>query len=132
MSVSEEITLVEVTVMEDPLCPAERYLLSVNKLSDGYEYSESSSVSSERIKLAKSPELLDVEQLETLLNRRHWFACDVTLQSLEDSQLASPEEWVCGGKFPLLSCFSTHDEIPERFHNWVKSQCQRILESRNS
>jgi hypothetical protein len=132
MSVSEEITLVEVTVMEDPLCLAERYLLSVNKLSDGYEYSESSSVSSERIKLAKSTELLDVAQLVALLSWRHWFDCDATLQSLEDSQLASPDEWVCGGKFPLLSCFSPHAEIPEHFHNWVKSQCQRILESRNT
>lgn len=128
----QQIALVEVSVMEDPLCPAERYFLSVTKRADGYEYSESSSVSSEKIKLAKSPGLLDVEKLIVLLAERNWFACDVTLQSLEDSQLASPEEWVFGGKFPLLSCFSPHAEIPEHFHAWVKSQCQRILENRNS
>lgn len=132
MSVSEEIMLVEVAVIEDPLCPPERYFLSLTKLSDGYEYSESSSISSDTAKLAESAEPLDVAQLAALLNRRHWFGCDVTLQSLEDSQLASPDEWVCGGKFPLLSCASPHEEIPEHFQKWVKSQCQRILESRNT
>jgi hypothetical protein len=132
MNAPDSKSLVKVSIMEDPLSPPERYFLSLTKLADGYEYTENSSVSSDATKLAKSAEPLNVAQLAALLNRRHWFDCDVTLQSLEDSQLASPDEWVCGGKFPLLSCVSPHAEIPEHFQNWVKSQCQRILESRNT
>jgi len=128
---SREEKLVEVAVLEDPLCGAERYFLTVKAAAGGFEYYEGDSESEGSRKLAFSETPLTADQIADLLSRNHWFRCDITLEGLEDSQLAHPEEWVYGGEYPLLSCASKHDEIPEHFRKWVKAHCAKILAQRN-
>jgi hypothetical protein len=123
-------TLVEVAVIEDPLCGAERYFLTVRPTADGFEYVESNTTCEESHKLASNKTPLTADQIADLLDHNLWFRCDITLEGLEDSQLAHPEEWVYGGEYPLLSCASKHDEIPEHFRKWVKAHCAKILAQR--
>jgi len=127
---SKEETLVELAVLEDPLCGEERYFLTMKPANDGFDYYEGNSQSEGSRKLASSTTLLTTSQIADLLTRNFWFRCDIILESLEDSQLAHPEEWVYGGEYPLLSCASKHDEIPEHFRKWVKAHCAKILAQR--
>lgn len=129
--VSKEEPLVEVAVIEDPLCGAARYFLTVKPAADCFDYYASNSESEDSHKLASSKTPLTADQIADLLDHNLWFRCDITLEGLEDSQLAHPEEWVCGGKYPLLSCASVFKEIPKRFHSWIKDHCNAILQSRN-
>ena len=128
---SKEETLVEVAVVEDPLCGAERYFLTVRPTADGFEYLESNTTCEEFDKLASSKTLLNSDQIADMLDKNIWFRCDITLENLEDCQLAHPGEWVYGGKFPLLSCSSTEERICERFYAWVKAYCEKIVAERN-
>jgi hypothetical protein len=129
--VSKEETLVEVAVIEDPLCGAARYFLTVKPAAGCFDYYESSSESEDSHKLVSSKKPLTAEQLVDLLTRNHWFRCDITLEGLEDSQLGHPEEWVYGGEYPLLSCSSTEERVCHRFYAWVKAYCEKILAERN-
>ena len=129
--VSKEETLVEVAVIEDPLCGAARYFLTVKPAADCFDYYESNSESEDSHKLASSKTPLTADQIVDLLTRNHWFRCDITLEGLEDSQLADPGEWGYGGEYPLLSCASKEDGIPEHFRKWVKAHCDKILAERN-
>jgi len=129
--VSKEETLVEVAVIEDPLCGAARYFLTVKPAADCFDYYESNSESEDSHKLASSKTPLTADQIVDLLTRNHWFRCDITLEGLEDSQLANPGEWVYGGEYPLLSCASKEVGIPEHFRKWVKAHCNKILAERN-
>ena len=128
---SKEETLVEVVVIEDPLCGAARYFLTVKPAADCFDYYESNSESEDSHKLASSKTPLTADQIVDLLTRNHWFRCDITLEGLEDSQLANPDEWVYGGEYPLLCCASKEDGIPEHFRKWVKAHCDKILAERN-
>ena len=128
---SKEETLVEVVVIEDPLCGAARYFLTVKPAADCFDYYESNSEIEDSHKLASSKTPLTTDQIADLLDHNLWFRCDITLEGLEDSQLAHPEEWVYGGEYPLLSCASKDEEIPERFRKWVKAYCDKILAERN-
>lgn len=127
----KEETLVEVAVVEDLLCGAERYFLTVRPTADGVEYVESNTTCEESQKLASNKTPLTADQIADLLDHNLWFHCDITLEGLEDSQLAHPEVWVYGGEYPLLSCASKHDEIPEHFRKRVKAHCAKILAQRN-
>jgi hypothetical protein len=128
---SKEETLVELAVLEDPLCGAERYFLTVRPTADGFEYVESNTTCEDFHKLASSNTALNADQIADLLDSNLWLGCDVTLENLEDSQLAQPEEWVYGGKYPLLSCSSKEERICHRFYAWVKAYCEKILAERN-
>jgi hypothetical protein len=128
---SKEETLVEVTVIDDPLCGAARYFLTVKAAAGCLDFYESNSESEDSHKLASSKTPLTADQIADLLDHNLWFRCDITLEGLEDSQLAHPEEWVYGGEYPLLSCASAEEGIPERFHKWVKAYCDKILAERN-
>lgn len=128
---SKEETLVELAVLEDPLCGAERYFLTLRPTVDGFEYLESNTTCKDFVKLASSKTPLNADKIVDLLTRNHWFRCDITLEGLEDPQLANPGEWVYGGQYPLLSCSSVFEEIPKRFHSWVKDHCNVILQRRS-
>jgi hypothetical protein len=120
--------LVEIMLIADYLCPAERFSLGVRQLPDAYVYYETSF--NGESKLAKSADPLDVNQLVSLLNARNWFDCEITLMELEDAQLEFPERFVYGGDYPLLSCSSVHPEIPDHFKAWVRAECKKILSDR--
>ena len=128
---SKEETLVEVVVIEDPLCGAARYFLTMKPAADCFDYYESNSEIEDSHKLASSKTPLTTDQIADLLDHNLWFRCDITLEGLEASQLANPSEWVYGGEHTLLSCASKEDGIPEHFCKWVKAYCDKILAERN-
>ncbi len=101
-----------------------------SKRNGAYEYFEVSTGASEKRTILSSPELLAARRLVDLLNHHQWFHSNIVLQGLEDSQLAAPEEWIYGGKYPLLSLHCGLDEVVYGFRDWVQSQCARIVNQR--
>jgi hypothetical protein len=122
--------LVELVVSEDPLCPPERYSLTVRRTTNGYEYIESQPECDKGQVALISREPLSNCQLVELLNRQSWFRSDITLEMLEDTQLASPDDWVCGGSHPLLECYTEVEEVADAFKCWVRSRCVELMRQR--
>jgi hypothetical protein len=121
-----DLTLVEVSECQDPLCGATLVGLVIRKTPDGFFYYQCTEGEIQGTLLTSAHQILSEDQLLDLLEKTAWLDSDVTLDSADLPGGAASAEKVTGGQWPLLTVTSVYPRIPDAFRTWVESYCRKI------
>ncbi len=121
-----DLTLVEVSECQDPLCGATVLGLVVRKTPDGFFYYQFTEGETQGTLLASGHEILSEDEVLDILDKADWLDSNVTLDSADLPAGAAYAEKVTGGQWPLLSVTSVYPRIPDAFRMWVESYCRKI------
>ena len=121
-----DLTLVEVSECQDPLCGATALGLVVRKTPDGFFYYQVTEGEIQGTLLTSSHEILSEKELLDLLEKTAWLDSNVTLDSADLPGGAACAEKVIGGPWPLLIVTSVYPSIPDAFRTWVETYCRNI------
>ena len=121
-----DLTLVEVSECQDPLCGVTLLGLVVRKTPDGFFYYQFTEGETEGALLTSAHKILSEDELLDLLDKTDWLDSNVTLDSADLLGGAACAEKVIGGQWPLLIVTSVYPRIPDAFRTWVETYCRKI------